>query len=255
MDFGICNISIASLRKEPFHESELVNQVLFGETFQIIEELKHWSKIKLTFDGYEAYVQNLQFAKISENLYKDINETKSVFSGEIIDYVLNDNELFTIPLGAKLPFFSERNFKLESHNLRYEGKTIDKSLSKEELINNAYIYLNTPYLWGGKSPFGIDCSGFTQMVYKLCGHQIPRDAKDQAKIGEVLSFIEESEPGDLAFFDDENGEIIHVGIILNDYSIIHAHGIVRVDTLDHSGIYNSDLQTHTHKLRVIKKII
>ena len=110
-------------------------------------------------------------------------------------------------------------------------------------------------MWGGKTPFGIDCSGFTQMVYKLCGYQLLRDAKQQATQGEVLSFIEESEPGDLAFFDNEEGEIIHVGIILNDYHIIHAHGKVRIDSLDHSGIFNSDLQKHTHKLRVIKKII
>ena len=117
------------------------------------------------------------------------------------------------------------------------------------------LFLNSPYLWGGRTPFGIDCSGFTQMVYRLCGHHILRDAKEQANQGEVLSFIEESEAGDLAFFDNEEGNIIHVGIIMNDYQIIHAHGKIRIDTLDHSGIYNVDLQTHTHKLRVIKKII
>ena len=115
--------------------------------------------------------------------------------------------------------------------------------------------MNTPYLWGGKSPFGIDCSGFTQLVYKLCGYSLLRDAKDQATQGQVLSFIEESEPGDLAFFDNEDGAITHVGIIMNDYNIIHAHGKVRIDKLDHSGIYNVDSKIHTHKLRVIKKIL
>ena len=82
-----------------------------------------------------------------------------------------------------------------------------------------------------------------------------RDAKDQATQGQVLSFIEESEPGDLAFFDNEDGAITHVGIIMNDYNIIHAHGKVRIDKLDHSGIYNVDSKIHTHKLRVIKKIL
>ena len=130
-----------------------------------------------------------------------------------------------------------------------------EKLDKYELIQKAYQFLNTPYLWGGKTPFGIDCSGFTQLVYKICGHSLLRDAKDQATQGEVLSFIEESEPGDLAFFDNEEGNIVHVGIIMNDYNIIHAHGKVRIDTLDHSGIYNVDTKTHTHKLRVIKKII
>jgi len=116
-------------------------------------------------------------------------------------------------------------------------------------------FLNAPYLWGGKTPFGIDCSGFTQMVYKLCGYKLLRDAGQQATQGEALSFIEESEPGDLAFFDNEEGVIVHVGIIMNDNYIIHAHGKIRIDRIDHSGIFNVDTQRHTHKLRVIKKII
>ncbi len=115
--------------------------------------------------------------------------------------------------------------------------------------------MNAPYLWGGKTPFGIDCSGFTQMVYKLNGHALLRDASEQASQGIALSFIEESEPGDLAFFDNSEGQIIHVGIIMEDNHIIHAHGKVRIDRLDHSGIYNIDKKIHTHKLRVIKKII
>ncbi|MGK0175927.1 MAG: cell wall-associated NlpC family hydrolase, partial [Ulvibacter sp.] len=127
--------------------------------------------------------------------------------------------------------------------------------NKENLINTAFMYLNTPYLWGGKTPFGIDCSGLTQMVYKLCGYKLLRDASQQAMQGEVLSFIEESEPGDLAFFDNSEGDIVHVGIIMKDNYIIHAHGKVRIDRIDHSGIYNIDTRRHTHKLRVIKKII
>ena len=142
-----------------------------------------------------------------------------------------------------------------SEDYYYDGNVYSEKLDKYELIQKAYQFLNTPYLWGGKTPFVIDCSGFTQLVYKICGHSLLRDAKDQATQGEVLSFIEESEPGDLAFFDNEEGNIVHVGIIMNDYNIIHAHGKVRIDTLDHSGIYNVDTKTHTHKLRVIKKII
>ena len=117
------------------------------------------------------------------------------------------------------------------------------------------MFLNAPYLWGGKTPFGVDCSGFTQMVYKLNGYKLMRDASQQSKQGEALSFIEESEPGDLAFFDNEEGNIIHVGIIMDDNYIIHASGKVRIDRLDHLGIYNAEINKHTHKLRVIKKII
>ena len=123
------------------------------------------------------------------------------------------------------------------------------------MAQTAFMYLNAPYLWGGKSPFGIDCSGFTQMVYKLNGYSLLRDASQQATQGVPLSFIEESEAGDLAFFDNEEGKIIHVGLIMDDNYIIHASGKVRIDRLDHLGIYNAELNKHTHKLRVIKKII
>lgn len=254
--YGICNISIVPLRAEPEDKSEMVSQVLFGESFIILEKEKSWSKIKLSFDDYEGYIDNKQFEEISEVLFQKIANEKNIYSGEIIDFITNSsNDLLAIPLGSKLPFYQNQEFQLNDKKYSYDGSFFSGKLSKEEIIQKAFIFLNTPFLWGGKTPFGIDCSGFTQMVYKLCGYSLSRDANQQAKQGEVLSFIEESEPGDLAFFDNDEGEIIHVGIILKDYHIIHAHGKVRIDTLDHSGIFNSDLQTHTHKLRVIKKII
>ncbi|NVJ88133.1 MAG: C40 family peptidase [Flavobacteriaceae bacterium] len=256
MIYGICNLGIIPVRKEPFHTSEMTNQLLFGEHFIVLERDKNWSKIKLNFDGSEGYISSVQYQEIPEDFYYSINSEKTVLSGEILDFISNvDNNLITIPLGATLPSFNGKELKLDKITYTFDGKVNNGKLSKKEIIHNAFAYLNSPYLWGGKTPFGIDCSGFTQMVYKLCGYQLNRDAKDQASQGEVLSFIEESEPGDLAFFDNEEGEIVHVGIILKDYNIIHAHGKVRIDTLDHSGIYNSDLQTHTHKLRIIKRII
>ena len=244
------------MRAEPLDQSEMISQVLFGETFIILEKEKKWSKIKLSFDDYEGYIDNKQFEIIHETVFHEINLNTNIYSGEVIDFVTDSSyDLLTIPLGARLPFYNNQQFLLNSKKFKFEGKCFSGILPKEEIIQKAFIFLNTPYLWGGKTPFGIDCSGFTQMVYKLCGYKLYRDANQQAKQGEVLSFIEESEPGDLAFFDNEEGEIIHVGIILKDYHIIHAFGKVRIDTLDHSGIFNSDLHTHTHKLRVIKKLI
>lgn len=254
--FGICNLSIVPLRLAPTDTAEMVNQVLFGEYFLILEKDKKWSKIKLFFDGYEGYIDNKQYQVISEEDYQLLSENKKHYAGELIDFITdNNNNLTTIPLGAHLPFFKNNSLRINNHTYMYEGRVRDAVLSKTSIIETAYLFLNVPYLWGGKSPFGIDCSGFTQTVYKLCGYQILRDAKQQATQGEVLSFIEESEPGDLAFFDNEDGVITHVGIIMNDYNIIHAHGKVRIDKLDHSGIYNVDTHQHTHKLRVIKRFI
>ncbi|MBE0423690.1 MAG: C40 family peptidase [Lutibacter sp.] len=256
MPYGICNLSIVPLRIEPSDKSEMVSQVLFGEHFLVLETIEKWSKIRLAFDNYEGWIDTNQYAQISEENYFEIEVSKNALAGELIDFVTDENENFiTVAIGATLPFYCNKNLKSGPINYRYEGRVFNEKQPKEALIEIAGSFLNAPYLWGGKTPFGIDCSGFTQMVYKLCGYKLLRDAGQQATQGEALSFIEESEPGDLAFFDNEEGVIVHVGIIMKDNYIIHAHGKIRIDRLDHSGIFNVDTQRHTHKLRVIKKII
>ena len=256
MLYGICNLSIVPLRSEDNDASEMVSQLLFGEDFEILEKNKKWSKIRLTHDRYEGYVDNKQYLEIDQETYLKLSNSKHHHTTEIIDFITNDQgHLSMVPLGSRLPFYSNNQFQIGANIFSYDGNVCFGQFEKKEIMNKAFQFLNTPYLWGGRTPFGIDCSGFTQLVYKLCGYSLLRDAKDQATQGEVLSFIEESEPGDLAFFDNEEGNITHVGIIMNDYNIIHAHGKVRIDVLDHSGIYNQDTKTHTHQLRVIKKII
>ena len=256
MRYGICNLSIVPLRLEASDASEMVSQVLFGEDFKVLEKQKKWSKIQLSFDGYEGYIDNKQYLEIDEETFDKLSYSKHHYSSEIIDFVTTKkNHLSTIAIGSRLPFYKDQHFTIGAQDFYYDGTIYSEKLAKKEIIQKAFQFLNTPYLWGGKTPFGIDCSGFTQLVYKLCGYSLLRDAKDQATQGEVLSFIEEAEPGDLAFFDNDEGIITHVGIIMDNYNIIHAHGKVRIDTLDHSGIYNVDTKLHTHKLRVIKKII
>ena len=256
MLYGICNLSIVPLRLEALDDSEMVSQVLFGEHFKVLEKRKNWSKIRMHFDSCEGFIDNKQFEEITEEVYVELSNTKATLSGELIDFVTDEKGgLSTIPIGATLPFYTNKKACIGSKKYVYEGAIINKILPKDYILKTAFLLLNTPHFWGGKTPFGIDCSGFTQMVYKLCGYQLLRHANEQASQGEVLSFIEESEPGDLAFFDNNEGIITHVGIIMKDNYIIHAYGKVRIDRLDHSGIYNVDSQRHTHKLRVIKKII
>lgn len=256
MLYGICHLSIVPLRLEPTDTSEMVSQVLFGEHFTVLEKDKKWSKIKIHFDGYEGFIDNKQFKEIDQSLFDELSEAESYYSTEILDFITDQkNHLTTVPIGSRLPFLKDGKFKIAEEEFTYDGSYYTGKMKKSEIVHKAFLFLNTPYLWGGKTPFGIDCSGFTQLVYKLCGYSLLRDAKDQATQGEVLSFIEEAEPGDLAFFDNDEGVITHVGIIMQDYNIIHAHGKVRIDVLDHSGIYNTDTKMHTHKLRVIKKII
>ncbi|NGY38004.1 C40 family peptidase [Flavobacterium sp. XN-5] len=252
--FGICNLAIIPLRFEPNDRSEIVSQVLFGEHFEVLEQQKQWSRIKMQFDGYEGWVDSKQYQVISESDFNQLSDEPIILNADLIEYVTgSDNLLMPIPLGASISFIS--NEAINTSNFDFEGTKVNGVKDKKQLINTAFLYLNAPYLWGGKTPFGIDCSGFTQMVYKLNGYKLLRDASQQATQGEALSFIEESEPGDLAFFDNEEGSIIHVGIIMENNYIIHASGKIRIDRLDHLGIYNPEINKHTHKLRVIKKII
>ena len=249
MQYGICTLSIVPVRSLPDDASEMVTQLLYGENFKILEERAKWSRIRIAFDSYEGWISNSQVSKIEEDLYEKFVDYERIYSADLIEFIGEESgNLNHIPMGAVL-----NHAALMNHT--FDGQTITGLKPKSGLIDTAILYLNTPFLWGGKSPFGIDSSGLTQMVYMLNGYSLLRDSAQQAKQGEALSFIEESEPGDLAFFDDAEGNIIHVGLIMPDNYIIHADGKVRIDRIDHSGIFNMDLRKHTHKLRVIKKII
>jgi hypothetical protein len=252
--FGICNLAMIPLRAEASDKSEIVSQVLFGEHFEVLEQYKQWSHIKMQYDEYQGWIDTKQFQPITESNYNQLSSDAIILNSDLIEYIIApSNLLIPIPLGASLSFLNYP--EINTNNFDFEGTKISGVKPKNNILNSAFMYLSAPYLWGGKTPFGIDCSGFTQMVYKLNGHKLLRDASQQATQGEALSFIEESEPGDLAFFDNDEGNIIHVGIIMENNYIIHASGKVRIDRLDHLGIYNAEANKHTHKLRVIKKII
>ena len=252
--FGICNLEMIPLRFEPSYRSEIVSQILFGEHFEILEQVKQWTRIRMQYDDYEGWIDFKQLQLITEADFNKLSSEPIVLNGDLIEYITTaSNSLIPIPLGSSLTFLNHA--EINTSNFHFEGTSTTGLKSKSRLIETAFMYLNAPYLWGGKTPFGIDCSGFTQMVYKLNGYKLLRDASQQAAQGEPLSFIEESEPGDLAFFDNYEGNIIHVGIMMEDNYIIHASGKIRVDRLDHLGIFNAETNKHTHKLRVIKKII
>lgn len=250
MQYGICHLSIVPLRASPSHDSEMTSQFLYGEHFRILEERAQWSRVRNAFDDFEAWIDKKQYKKIEEAEFYSLEENDVQLSSDLIEYITDENALLMpVVLGSALNFLKRLGHSYEGEIAKTFGK------SKESLIDTAILYLNSPHMRGGKTPFGIDCSGLSQIVYKLNGHKIKRTAAEQARQGEALSFIEESEPGDLAFFDDNEGVINHVGLMMKDNYIIHVDGKVRVDRIDHSGIFNSEIKRHTHKLRVIKKII
>ena len=253
MKYGISNLAIVPMRIEAVDQAEMVNQILFGEHFKVLEVRNKWSKVRLAHDSYEGWVCNKQWIEIEEDIYKQLDKEVATIAIDILDIISKDHHQ-PIVIGSILPSFKSGHALINNEMYRFDGLTTAGFTKKEKLVENALMYLNAPYLWGGRSPLGIDCSGFTQMVYRLQGVDLPRDAYQQAEVGTTLSFVEESEAGDLAFFDNNEGRITHVGIILENNHIIHASGKIRIDRIDQQGIFNKELGTHTHKLRLIKSI-
>lgn len=247
MSYGICALSLIPLRTTGDHNSPFVSEVLYGELFEILSSKENWSFIRLK-DMCEGWVENTQFVTINDETYQKLRTEPNKTSIDLVEFICKDDRiLFPITIGS-----SVQHCSFLGHH--YEGKSTETKTNKAQIGEMAFMFLNSPFRQGGKSLFGIDAAGFTQMVYQLCGIAIPRTASAQSQLGNVLSFIEETEPGDLAFFDDIEGNIVHVGIILENNHIIHAYGHVRVDRLDQTGIFNADQRTHTHQLRLIKSI-
>ena len=235
MNKGICTVSVAAIRAEQSHQSEMTSQLLYGETVEILQTKGKFIKVKMHFDGYEGWIDFQQIAEISDD-YFDERKTQ---------LVSNTVQMYNTSQG---PILLSMGSEVNSE------KTSPTFLSLETISETAKQFLNVPYLWSGRSFFGIDCSGFVQLIYKAHGISLPREAQQQSEVGEVLSFVEESKPGDLAFFEDEEGRICHVGMMLTDHEIIHASGKVRIDSLDSTGIFNKELNKHTHKLRFLRSI-
>lgn len=259
MHYGICLLSIVPGRKEPQSTSEMVTQLLFGEEYTVIESGDDWTKIITTYDNYSCWISTKQHYKITESSFQQLQKHPASYLNELAQLVCDKNTAISFPitLGATLPFFKNKSATIGSYEFECTGNVLTGAQKKTaaDILLTAKLYLNAPYLWGGKTPFGIDCSGFTQQVFKLNGYKLPRDAYQQVELGTPLSFVEEAEAGDLAFFDNEEGKIVHVGILLNNEQIIHASGSVRIDKFDHYGIFSADTKKYSHTLRVIKRLL
>ena len=253
MPFSVCIVPVAPMRADAAHKSEQVSQLLFGEVCEVFEVSKDFTKIKGVYDHYEGWCQNTQLLPIEDERITDRTDLVTQWSSEITF----KGQPMKIPFGSSLSFINTvktsgaDTSKVNSNTWQPAKEQVTADLVKRF----ALTYINTPYLWGGKSVFGVDCSGFTQTVFKLLGIHLNRDAYQQATQGEAVGFVQEAKCGDLAFFDNAEGRITHVGIMLDQNSIIHSSGKVRIDTIDHLGIISADTGLHTHQLRIIKRFI
>ena len=245
---------MAPVRQSPKDSSEQVTQLLLGEAIQVLSVRRNWSFVQLMWDGYRGWIDTKQWQRI---LPSQLDDASSLALDTWTD-ANSGQHAIPVPRGATLPHYDGLRFRLGDTAYQYSGQAINARevpITRDLLIKVARRYLYAPYLWGGRSPFGIDCSGFTQMVYKYFGVRLRRDASQQVGQGTAIDFMHQAQPGDLAFFDNDKQRITHVGMVLDDGYIIHAHGWVRIDRLDHQGIYNEDSRRYTHNFRVLRRML
>ena len=258
--FAVCQLSVVPVRANPSDVEEIVTQLLFGELVEILEASKakkNWCKIRCDYDGYEGWMDIRQLRRIGE-MDADMYRQNHAFCLDLTAILTNNNHFLPITMGAILPMFDGMNLQLGDKHYAFNGQAVQNKAIKatpELIIKFARRYLFAPYLWGGKSPFGIDCSGFTQTVFRMAGIRLRRDASQQVEQGRLVDFVDQTQAADLAFFENDKGKIIHVGIMLEGNQIIHAAGQVRIDRLDHQGIYNEERNLYSHKLRLIKRFL
>lgn len=257
LDFGVCRLSVVPVRAEASDKAELVTQLFFGEHYEVLSlsKDKKWMHIRIHFDQYEGWIDSKQHHAISKEYFEYINRADFKITTDLTTSILYNKTPLTILMGSIIPISSSELFKMEEQfAFNGESKSIGVKRDAEFLKLTAYKYLNAPYQWGGKSPFGIDCSGLTQMVYKINGYKLLRDASQQARQGKAVA-LQDAQPGDLGFFKNKDGKVSHVGILLPDDKIIHASGKVRIDHFTEEGILHTDAKVFTHTFSHFRRIL
>lgn len=257
MNSVICPLSVVPVRAAASDRSEMVSQWLFGETAQVLDTEGNWSRLRFDHDGYEGWVDHKQILPcLTPNFDPDL---RVIDQSTIVD--LGERQV-PLTYGAVLPFYEEGSILWQNHRVPVQAVTNHKPVLERADLLELYMhpFLGAPYLWGGRTPWGVDCSGLVQMIFILQGIYLPRDASQQAEEGDAVEMLDLCEPGDLAFFENMEGRITHVGIVLtrnedDELRIIHASGRVRIDKLDEQGIYNAEEARYTHKLRLMRRVL
>lgn len=262
--FGVTHLALIAMRSEPGHNAEMCSQLIFGDPYKVIEERGKWMKIMTLDCDYCGWIDSQLFNSLHPD---DVESYLSVDKYKVSDYLLfikefESNVTFPIYMGSTFPYpndgmliLGNTIFVIDLPEPRVLPIHPQLSENQVHLIQFASGFLRAPYLWGGRTPLGIDCSGLVQLTYKMIDIKLPRDASQQVLLGENVDFFEEHQIGDVAFFDNDEGKIVHTGIVCGKNKILHASGFVRIDVFDQTGIFSTEIEKYTHKLRIIKRFI
>lgn len=258
IDYGVCRLAVVPVRKESSDLTEQVTQLLFGDHYEVIRASKDkkWLHIKMAADQCEGWLDVNQHHTITSEYFDQINLADFKITIEVSSWILYKKNPLAIVMGSIVPISASELFKMEEQfAFNGESKALSQRRDFDFIKMIALRYLHAPHQWGGRSPYGIDAAAFSQLVFKIGGYSLPRFLSQQVLHGKKVDSLSQTKPGDIVFFQDKAGKIIHTGILLEEDKIIHVLGRVRIDHLLEEGILNQETKIFSHTLSSFRRII
>ncbi len=256
--YAICPLGVVPVRAGAHHRSELLSQLLFGELVEIVDRKgAQWYKVRCTWDEVSGWVPAEQLQALTPTEYDRYRQHYAICL-DLLQPVMSGGRQILVPIGSRLPAFDGLRFELAGEWWTYSGQAVfpeDLPPRASLLARIARRYLSAPFLQGGRSPLGIDSGALIQLAFGALGIALPRLPAAQVMEGEEVNFFDEYRPGDIAFFENHKGQLVHAGILLPEGQVLHCHERVRIDKVDHFGIFDPLRKKYLWQLRVMRRVL